>query len=56
MKVSMFYLPGVGSRQDVEQGMAGLRGDLYQAMLLAWTFGLALSWLWWGRIRRKPPV
>ncbi|MFN0149021.1 MAG: LLM class flavin-dependent oxidoreductase, partial [Dehalococcoidia bacterium] len=33
MKVSMFYLPGVGSRQDVEKGMAGLRRDLYQAML-----------------------
>lgn len=33
MKVSLFYLPGVGSRADVEQGMAGLRGDLYQAML-----------------------
>lgn len=33
MKVSLFYLPGVGSRSDVEQGMAGLRRDLYQAML-----------------------
>jgi alkanesulfonate monooxygenase SsuD/methylene tetrahydromethanopterin reductase-like flavin-dependent oxidoreductase (luciferase family) len=33
MKVSLFYLPGVGSREDVEQGMAGLRPELYQAML-----------------------
>lgn len=33
MKVSLFYLPGVGSREDVEQGMAGLRPELYQEML-----------------------
>lgn len=33
MDASLFYLPGVGSRDDVEAGMAGLRGDLYQAML-----------------------
>ncbi len=33
MKVSLFYLPGVGSREQVEAGMAGLRGDLYQEML-----------------------
>lgn len=33
MKVSLFYLPGVGSREDVEAGMAGLKGELYQAML-----------------------
>ena len=33
MKVSLFYLPGVGSRADVEAGMAGLRPELYQQML-----------------------
>ncbi len=33
MKVSLFYLPSVGSRAEIEQGMAGLRGDLYQRML-----------------------
>ncbi len=33
MKASLFYLPGVGSREDVEQGMAGLRPELYQQML-----------------------
>ena len=29
----MFYLPSIGSRQEIEQGMAGLRNDLYQKML-----------------------
>ena len=33
MKVSLFYLPSIGSRADIEQGMAGLRGDLYDRML-----------------------
>ncbi|HKS90952.1 MAG TPA: LLM class flavin-dependent oxidoreductase [Tepidiformaceae bacterium] len=33
MKASLFYLPGVGSREDVERGMAGLRPELYQEML-----------------------
>ncbi len=33
MKLSLFYLPGVGSREQVEGGLAGLRGDLYQQML-----------------------
>ncbi len=33
MKASLFYLPTVGSRRDIERGMAGLRGDLYQQML-----------------------
>lgn len=31
------------------------RRELFQAMLLAWTFGLALFWLWLGRVRTKPP-
>jgi alkanesulfonate monooxygenase SsuD/methylene tetrahydromethanopterin reductase-like flavin-dependent oxidoreductase (luciferase family) len=33
MQVSVFYLPSIGSRGEIEQGMAGLRGDLYQKML-----------------------
>jgi alkanesulfonate monooxygenase SsuD/methylene tetrahydromethanopterin reductase-like flavin-dependent oxidoreductase (luciferase family) len=33
MRTSLFYLPGVGSRADVERGNAGLRGDLYDEML-----------------------
>ena len=33
MQVSVFYLPSIGSRSEMEQGMAGLRGDLYQKML-----------------------
>ncbi|MGH9116170.1 MAG: LLM class flavin-dependent oxidoreductase [Acidimicrobiales bacterium] len=33
MKVSLFYLPSVGSRGDIEAGRAGLRGDLYDQML-----------------------
>lgn len=33
MKVSVFYLPAIGSRVEIERGMAGLRGDLYQRML-----------------------
>ena len=33
MKTSLFYLPSIGSRADIEAGMAGLRGDLYRRML-----------------------
>ncbi|MBI2767183.1 MAG: LLM class flavin-dependent oxidoreductase [Chloroflexi bacterium] len=33
MKASLFYLPSIGSRPEIEAGMAGLRGDLYQSML-----------------------
>ena len=33
MKASLFYLPTVGNRAEIEAGMAGLRGDLYQQML-----------------------
>jgi alkanesulfonate monooxygenase SsuD/methylene tetrahydromethanopterin reductase-like flavin-dependent oxidoreductase (luciferase family) len=33
VKASLFYLPSVGNRRDIEAGMAGLRGDLYQQML-----------------------
>jgi alkanesulfonate monooxygenase SsuD/methylene tetrahydromethanopterin reductase-like flavin-dependent oxidoreductase (luciferase family) len=33
MKASLFYLPSIGSREEIEQGMAGLRRDLYQRML-----------------------
>jgi alkanesulfonate monooxygenase SsuD/methylene tetrahydromethanopterin reductase-like flavin-dependent oxidoreductase (luciferase family) len=34
MKTSLFYLPSIGSRADIEGGMAGLRGDLYSRMLV----------------------
>jgi len=33
MKVSLFYLPSIGSRREIEAGLAGLRGDLYRRML-----------------------
>ena len=33
LKTSLFYLPSIGSRSDIEQGLAGLRGDLYTKML-----------------------
>jgi alkanesulfonate monooxygenase SsuD/methylene tetrahydromethanopterin reductase-like flavin-dependent oxidoreductase (luciferase family) len=33
VKVSLFYLPVVGSRAQIEQGMAGMRPELYQQML-----------------------
>ena len=33
MKVSLFYLPAIGSRAEIEKGLAGLRGDLYSKML-----------------------
>jgi hypothetical protein len=33
MKASLFYLPSIGSRAEIEAGMAGMRPDLYQRML-----------------------
>ena len=33
MKTSLFYLPSVGSRAEIEAGLAGLRPELYQRML-----------------------
>ncbi|MGA9865938.1 MAG: LLM class flavin-dependent oxidoreductase [Acetobacteraceae bacterium] len=33
MKASVFYLPSIGSRAEIEAGMAGMRSDLYQRML-----------------------
>ena len=33
MKTSLFYLPSIGSRAQIEAGMAGVRRDLYQQML-----------------------
>ncbi len=33
MKVSLFYLPGVGTRAQVEKGMVGLNGAAYADML-----------------------
>jgi alkanesulfonate monooxygenase SsuD/methylene tetrahydromethanopterin reductase-like flavin-dependent oxidoreductase (luciferase family) len=33
MRVSLFYLPSIGSRAEIERGQAGRRPDLYQRML-----------------------
>jgi alkanesulfonate monooxygenase SsuD/methylene tetrahydromethanopterin reductase-like flavin-dependent oxidoreductase (luciferase family) len=33
VQTSVFYLPSIGPRAEIEKGMAGLRGDLYQTML-----------------------
>jgi alkanesulfonate monooxygenase SsuD/methylene tetrahydromethanopterin reductase-like flavin-dependent oxidoreductase (luciferase family) len=33
LQTSVFYLPSIGSRAEIEKGMAGLRDDLYQRML-----------------------
>lgn len=33
LRVSLFYLPSVGDRSEIEAGRAGLRGDLYDRML-----------------------
>jgi alkanesulfonate monooxygenase SsuD/methylene tetrahydromethanopterin reductase-like flavin-dependent oxidoreductase (luciferase family) len=33
MKASLFYLPSIASRAEIEQGLAGLREDYYQRML-----------------------
>ena len=33
MKTSVLYLPDVGTAAEREQGMAGMRADLYQRML-----------------------
>ncbi len=33
VQTSLFYLPSIGSREEIEAGMAGVRNDLYQRML-----------------------
>ncbi|MBV9014609.1 MAG: LLM class flavin-dependent oxidoreductase, partial [Alphaproteobacteria bacterium] len=33
MKASLFYLPTLGSRREIESGLAGMRPELYQRML-----------------------
>jgi len=33
VKISLFYLPSIASRAEIERGLAGLRPDLYQRML-----------------------
>ena len=33
MKVSLFYLPSIGTRAEIERGRVGLRGDVYDRML-----------------------
>jgi hypothetical protein len=33
VKASLFYLPTIASRAEIENGMAGMRADYYQRML-----------------------
>ena len=33
MKASLFYLPSIASRAEIERGMAGMNGEFYQRML-----------------------
>ena len=33
MKISLFYLPSVGNKAEIEKGMIGLRGEFYDQML-----------------------
>jgi alkanesulfonate monooxygenase SsuD/methylene tetrahydromethanopterin reductase-like flavin-dependent oxidoreductase (luciferase family) len=33
MKASLFYLPSIGSRAEIEAGMAGMNPHFYQRML-----------------------
>ena len=33
MKISLFYLPSMTNRAEIEKGMVGLRGELYDQML-----------------------
>ena len=33
MKTSLFFLPSIGRKDEITQGLAGLRGDLYERML-----------------------
>ena len=33
MEFGVFYLPSIGNKQEISQGMAGRRTDLYQRML-----------------------
>jgi hypothetical protein len=33
MKASLFYLPSIGSRAEIEAGMAGMNPQFYQRML-----------------------
>jgi len=33
VKASLFYLPTVGNRREIEAGLAGMRPELYQRML-----------------------
>ncbi len=43
MKASLFYLPTIGSRAEIEQGMAGTRPELYQRMLRELTEQIRLA-------------
>jgi hypothetical protein len=46
MKASLFYLPSIGSRAEIEAGMAGMNPDFYQRMLKDFPSrsGWATSW------------
>ena len=43
MKASLFYLPSIGSRAEIESGMAGMRPELYQRMLAELTEQIRLA-------------
>src|SRR6202453_1577296 len=43
MKASIFYLPTIGSRAEIEAGMAGMRPELYQRMLRELTEQIKLA-------------
>jgi alkanesulfonate monooxygenase SsuD/methylene tetrahydromethanopterin reductase-like flavin-dependent oxidoreductase (luciferase family) len=43
VKASLFYLPSIGSRAEIEAGMAGMRPDLYQRMLRELTEQIKLA-------------
>jgi hypothetical protein len=43
VKASLFYLPTIGSRAEIEAGMAGMRPELYQRMLRELTEQIKLA-------------
>lgn len=55
MPVSVFYLPSIASRGEIERGMADLRPDLYQQMLGELLEQTPVRWLFaWTYIGLKP--
>ena len=49
MQVSVFYLPSIVSRGEIEKGIADLRPDLYQQMLEELRERTPVRWLSPGR-------